>query len=151
MKRMPHREDLDDDLGNLLRNTAALRGLTEQGIDVAGSVGAIARRLGVARSHISRVRIGRVGMDVETCLILAEVIDEEPFLMLHKCGNSTMSDRLERLHEPDTKAPRARFHDTLERLRWRDRQIVSALIDRLSVNANSDMADADPPRKWGRR
>jgi transcriptional regulator with XRE-family HTH domain len=151
MRRKPHPEDLDEDIEALLGNTAAIRALTQRGVDVAGSIAALARRLGLAASHISRMRRGQVGMGVETCLVLAEVLDEDPFPILHRCGFATLADRLERLRQPDAKVRRAGLHDALERLPWRDRQIISGLIDRLLVDARADMPDADPPRKRGTR
>jgi hypothetical protein len=150
MMRTPHPEDVDEDLDDLLRRTVALRALTDRGIEVAGSIAALAR-LGVAPSHVSRMRIGHVGMGVETCFILADVLDEDPFLVLHKCGYAALSDRLEQLRHPEAKPPRAGLHEALDRLSWRDRQIVAGLIDRLLVNATSDMPDADPARKRGTR
>ena len=97
------------------------------------------------------MRIGRVGMGVETCITLGEVLDEDPFLILHKCGYAALSDRLEQLRQPAAKVPRGALHEALNRLPWRDREIVAELIHRLLVDAKPDAPDADPPRKRGTR
>lgn len=53
MRRMPHPDDVDEDLDELLRRSTASRALTQRGIEVAGSIGALARRLKLAPSHVT--------------------------------------------------------------------------------------------------
>lgn len=149
--RPPRSEEFEEDFDPPLPGTLARRTLIEQALEVVGSVAALARRLGTAPSHVSRARAGHVGLGVETSLRLADVLDEDPILILHKCGYGTLSDRLERLRQGETPRPRARLHEALDRLPRKDRRIVSGLIDRLLVDAMTDMPSADPPRKRATR
>jgi hypothetical protein len=142
----PFEED-DDSLGH----TAALRTFIEQAVAVTGSLAALARRLAIAPSHVSRMRVGRVGIGIETALTLAAVLDEDPFLVLAKCGYLGLSTTLEQLATGRTPPPRAALHQALDRLPRLDRRLVGRLMDRLLVDATPDLPHADPPRERGTR
>src|SRR5689334_4554490 len=94
-----YRGVLDDDSDPSRDDTAALRALVEQAIEITGSMAALARRLGTTPSHVSRIRAGLVGAALETCLYLADVLDEGWIVILDKCGYARLSDKIEGLRQ----------------------------------------------------
>jgi hypothetical protein len=140
-------EDDDETRGD----TATLRTLIEEAIAVTGSLAAVALRLEIVPSHVSRMQKGHVGIGIETCLRLADVLDEDPFVLLAKCGYLGLSTKLEHLAKGRTPPPRTTLHAVLDRLPRRDRQLVARVMDRLLGDATPDMPNADPPKKRGTR
>ena len=101
----------------------------------------LAERLQLTPTHVSRVVGGFVGLGPQPCLRLADVLDEDPLVVLRECGHVRLADCVAALASGGPQ--RAQIHEAVDRLTSADRQIVSSLIDRLLAGAT----DCEPQAK----
>jgi hypothetical protein len=134
-------------------DTASARALMRRAVSRVGTLAELARRLDVSPSHVSRIVAGLCGIGVDTCLALADVLDDDPAVVLRTCGYARLSERIDRLRRGLQPPPRARAHDALDRLSEDDRLLVGDLVNRLLLDRASVAPvalQADAPRRGAR-
>jgi transcriptional regulator with XRE-family HTH domain len=107
------------------------------------SLAELASRLDVSPSHVSRVIKGLVGLSVETCIGLADVLGESRASVLWACGHPHVAVRL--FGDSTGTKPRARVRDALDQLTKGDRRLIESLAERLSVLAGLEKAAPSAP------
>jgi hypothetical protein len=93
---------------------------------------ALRHRLRLSKSRMSRiVHGGRLGF--ERCLLLADLLREDPAVVLQAYRHARLSDILQGLYIIRGYVPRerARVHEALDQLPSDDHHVIGTLIDRL--------------------
>jgi transcriptional regulator with XRE-family HTH domain len=119
------------------------------GCDALRSIAELASRLDVAPSHVSRVIKGLVGLSVETCIRLADVLGEARASVLWACGHPHVAVLL--FGDSTGTKPRARVRDTLDQLAKGDRRLIESLATRLSILAGLEHAPSAPAPPFGEK
>ena len=109
--------------------------LMQRAVGLFSSQAALAARLEVSGSHVSRVLKGTAGLGADACLRLADILGEDRTVVLRACGHAALSSRLfagAGSNEPH----RTREQIIMDRLAGSDRLLVQCLIDRLAGPAD---------------
>jgi len=127
--------------------------LMQRAVGLFSSQAALAARLEVSGSHVSRVLKG-TGLGADACLRLADILGEDRTVVLRACGHAALSSRLfaGAAGEPS----HTREQDIMDRLARSDRLLVQGLIDRLAGPAGegyqaASVADVTASQKGGGR
>jgi len=91
---------------------------------------ALAARLQVTPSHVSRLLKGTAGLSPYLCLRLADLLGQDRAFVLRACGHARLSDRLFPGGAP-TATEGQRVQDAIEQLPPFDRRLIQALVERL--------------------
>lgn len=110
----------------------ALRELAEAAVQRVGSTAELARKLEVAPSHISRIRKGLVGAGIEMLLHLADVLEMDAAKVLRVCGHPRLADRLVVLQLNAPPRALSALCESIEHLSAPDRDLIRALVVRLT-------------------
>ncbi len=105
----------------------APRDLMERAIARLGSPAAVARRLRVTPSHVSRLCKGTSGVSADLALRLADLLGADRSFVLRVCGHT----RFAALIYPSGDPERSRVQDAIDELPKDDRRLIQTLIDRL--------------------
>ncbi len=131
--------------------------LTARALRLAGSQRKLAKRLGMSKGRLSQIVLG-ARLNVENCIRLADLLDEDLVLVLRAYDYPQLADILQGLYTKQRRVThrRARIYETLNGLQWRDRVYVEGLIARLAVPGTSSdigthVEDLRPPVKGGLR
>lgn len=92
----------------------------------------LGNRLQVTRGRVSRIVAGdRIGF--ERCLMLADLLNEDPAVVMNAYGYVRFVRLLQRLYVERGYVPResARIHEALDRLSGDDQRAIGNVIDRL--------------------
>ncbi len=135
--------------------SAASRALMERALVHLRTPAELARRLEVTPGHVSRLCTGTAGLSAKSCFRIADVLDEDPIVILRACGFGWLSDAIDLLCRRRLPPPRARLHDALDQLPRNDRQLVGHIIDRLlsdvtNERPQTDARAIDAPKGGGR-
>jgi len=112
--------------------TPTAANLIKRAIDLVSTQKALARRLRLSKGRISRiVHGGRLGF--EPCLRLADLIHEDPAVVLQAYRYPELSEILQGLYVTRGCVPRerARVYEALDQLPSDDHHVIGNLIDRL--------------------
>jgi hypothetical protein len=124
--------------------TPTAANLIERAMALVPTQKALARCLRLSKGRISRiVHGGRLGF--ERCLRLADLVHEDPAVVLRAYRYAELGDILQGLYTTRGCVPRerARLFDALVRLHTDDCQFVADLIDRLVSAHPSENAGPD--------
>jgi hypothetical protein len=139
-------DEIDADFGDPLRtDTVSMRALVEHAATLVGSLSELGRRIDVTGSHLSRIRSGKVGLGVESCIRLADVLEEDRILVLRICGYARLTELIAPLQNGRLPHRPGRLHEALDRLLLSDRRLVTRLIDRLLLGPAAASNDTAPP------
>jgi transcriptional regulator with XRE-family HTH domain len=147
MDRIAHR--IEDDHAPRT-DTPSPRALMERAVTHVRTLAELARRLEVSPSHVSRLCSGLCGIGVDTCFALADLLDDDPLVVLRACGYARLSGRIDRMRRGLQPPPGARAHDALDRLPESDRLLVGDLVNRLLSDRASVALQAEAPRRGAR-
>jgi transcriptional regulator with XRE-family HTH domain len=144
--------DVDDDADHPPHtDTPSARVLMERAVTRVGTLAELARRLAVTPSHVSRLCRGLCGIGVDTCFALADVLDDDPLVVLRACGYARLSGRIDRLRRGLQPPPGARAQEAFDRLAESDRRLVGDLVNRLLADTRAPAAILVDPPKGGPR
>jgi transcriptional regulator with XRE-family HTH domain len=92
----------------------------------------LANRLQVDKSYVSRVVAGK-RLGFEKCLMLAELLGEDPAVVMNAYGHVRLVKLLQTLYVARGFMPRenSRIHEALDRLPSDDQRAIGNVIDRL--------------------
>jgi transcriptional regulator with XRE-family HTH domain len=100
------------------------------------SQSALARRLGITGSHVSRILKGVCGIGPTLCLQVADVLGESRIAVLRGCGHARLCERV--YEQADPQPPNAPVRDAIGRLSDDDQRLICALAERLASTAQDD-------------
>jgi len=103
--------------------------LLQRGLARAGSQAELARRVNLKPSHISRALDGLTSLGPEPCVLLADLIDELPSVVLRAFGHVRLSECLASLQLCTPR--RGEIYDALDQLHPDDRELVGRFMNRL--------------------